>query len=82
MKMEITMTISTNKNKTKMTIKQQALKDMTSEGIIVSFVYQEKAILELVSEDISIRIDFRRFNGGHCDKRSLLLIDCYSEEDV
>lgn len=65
-----------------MTIKQQALKDMTSEGIIVSFVYQEKAILELVSEDLSIRIDFRRFNGGHYDKRSLLLIDYYSEEDV
>lgn len=64
------------------TAKSQAFKDMTSIGVRSEFVAKEKAILEFVSEDFSIRIDFRRFNGGHCDKRSLLLVDCYSEEDV
>ena len=51
-------------------------------GVRAEFVTKEKTILEFVSEDFSIKIDFRRFNGGHNNKRSLLLVDCYSEEDV
>ncbi|MBQ1930501.1 MAG: hypothetical protein II344_07730 [Bacteroidales bacterium] len=64
------------------TAKLQALKDMTSVGVIPAFVTQEKAILEFISEGLSLRVDFRRFNGGHYDKHSLLLVDCYSEDDI
>lgn len=60
----------------------QAFKDMTSMGVMSAFVTQEKAILEFVSEGLSLRVDFRRFNGGHYDKHSLLLVDCYSEDDI
>lgn len=64
------------------TAKLQALKDMTSVGVIPAFVTQEKAILEFISEGLSLRVDFRRFNGGHYDKHSLLIVDCYSEDDI
>lgn len=45
-----------------MTAKQQALIDMSSEGISVSFFTFEKAILEFTATEDSIRVDFRRFN--------------------
>jgi hypothetical protein len=64
------------------TAKLRALRDMASEGIIISFVIQEKAILEFISEGLSLKIDFRRFNGGHYDKHSLLLENYYSEDDI
>jgi hypothetical protein len=64
------------------TAKHQAFKDMASMGVMSAFVTQEKAILEFVSEGLSLRVDFRRFNGGHYDKHSLLLVDCYSEDDI
>lgn len=62
--------------------KLQALKDMTSMGVMSAFITQEKAILEFISEELSFRVDFRKFNGGHYDKHSLLLVDYYSEEDI
>lgn len=55
-----------------MRAKIQALKDMHSSGIMTSFVLQEKEILEFISEGFSLRVDFRRFNGGHYDKRAIL----------
>lgn len=55
-----------------MKTKVQALKDMHSLGIMTSFVLQEKEILEFLSEGFFLRVDFRRFNGGHYDKQSLL----------
>ena len=45
-----------------MTAKQQALIDMSSESISVSFFAFEKAILEFTATEDSIRVDFRRFN--------------------
>lgn len=45
-----------------MTAKQQALIDMTSECISISFLAFEKAILEFTATEDSIRVDFRRFN--------------------
>lgn len=64
------------------TAKSQALKDMTSVGVITSFIINEKAILEFISEDLSLKVDFRRFNGGHYDKHSLLFIDYCNEEEI
>lgn len=53
-------------------IKNQALQDMRSSGIPTIYILQEKEILEFISEDSSIKVDFRRFNGGHYDKSNLL----------
>lgn len=55
-----------------MKAKIQALKDMHSLGIMTSFVLQEKEILEFISEGFSLRVDFRKFNGGHYDKHNIL----------
>ena len=52
-----------------MTTKQQALIDMSSEGISVTFIAFEKAILEFTATEDSIRIDFRKFNGGYHPKK-------------
>ena len=52
-----------------MTAKQQALIDMSSEGISVTFIAFEKAILEFTATEDSIRVDFRKFNGGHHPKK-------------
>ena len=64
------------------TAKTQAFKDMTSTGVMTAFVTHEREILEFISEGLFLRVDFRRFNGGHYDKYSLLLVDCCSEEDI
>ena len=53
-----------------MTAKQQAMIDMSSEGISVTFFKFEKAILEFTETEDSIRIDFRKFNGGHHPKKN------------
>lgn len=53
-------------------IKNQALQDMRSSGVPTIYILQEKEILEFISEDSSIKVDFRRFNGGHYDKSNLL----------
>jgi hypothetical protein len=48
-----------------MTAKQQAMIDMSSEGISVTFLAFEKAIIEFTATENSIKIDFRKFNGGY-----------------
>lgn len=53
-----------------MTAKQQALIDMSSEGISVTFIAFEKAIIEFTKTEDSIKIDFRKFNGGHNKKNN------------
>lgn len=53
-----------------MTAKQQALIDMSSEGISVTFIAFEKAILEFTATEDSIKVDFRKFNGGHHPKKN------------
>ena len=53
-------------------IRNQAIQDMASVGVQTFYILQEKAILEFMSEDSSLKVDFRRFNGGHYDKRALL----------
>lgn len=52
-----------------MTAKQQALIDMSSGGISVTFIAFEKAILEFTATEDSTRVDFRKFNGGHHPKK-------------
>ena len=52
-----------------MTAKQQAMIDMSSEGISVTFIAFEKAILEFTATEDSIKIDFRKFNGGYHPKK-------------
>ena len=42
--------------------------DMTSEGISVSYLFEEKSILELTKVVDDVRVDFRCFNGGHNKK--------------
>lgn len=54
-------------------IRNQAIQDMASAGVQTFYILQEKAILEFMSEDSSLKVDFRRFNGGHYDKRTLLV---------
>ena len=49
--------------------KQQALKDMTAEGISITFLKKEKEILHITATESSIKIDFRQFNGGHNKKQ-------------
>lgn len=56
-------------------IKAQAMRDMTSMGVSTEFIHQEKNILESISEGFSLRVDFRRFNGGHYNKSNMLLKD-------
>ena len=51
-----------------MTAKEQAFKDMSESGISVVFFSFEKAIIEFTATEDSIRIDFRKFNGGHNKK--------------
>ena len=51
-----------------MTAKKQAFKDMSESGISVVFFSFEKAIIEFTATEDSIRIDFRKFNGGHNKK--------------
>ena len=53
-----------------MTARQQALIDMSSEGISVTFLAFEKAILEITATEDSIKVDFRKFNGGHNKKNN------------
>lgn len=52
-----------------MTAKQQAMIDMSSEGISIAFFSFEKAILEFTATEDSIRVDFRKFNGGYHPKK-------------
>ena len=52
-----------------MTAKQQALIDMSSEGISVTFIAFEKAIIGFTKTEDSIKIDFRKFNGGYHPKK-------------
>ena len=52
-----------------MTAKQQAMIDMSSEGISVTFLAFEKAIIEFTATEDSIKIDFRKFNGRHHPKK-------------
>lgn len=52
-----------------MTAKQQAMIDMSSEGISIVFFSFEKAILEFTATEDSVRVDFRKFNGGHHPKK-------------
>lgn len=48
--------------------RRQAFIDMTSEGLSVQFIVEEKAILEFTATELSVRVDFRKFNGGHNKK--------------
>lgn len=51
------------------TAKEQAFKDMSEAGISVVFFSFEKAIIEFTATEDSIKIDFRKFNGGHHPKK-------------
>lgn len=42
--------------------RQQAIIDMKAEGISITFLHEERAILEFTATENSIRVDFRRFN--------------------
>lgn len=52
-----------------MTAKQQAMIDMSSEGISIVFFSFEKAILEFTATEDSIKVDFRKFNRGYHPKK-------------
>lgn len=47
-----------------MKARQQALLDMSSEGISTTVLFYEKEILELTENEF-YRTDFRIINGGH-----------------
>ena len=49
--------------------KHQALKDMAAVGIDVSVFHYERIILTLTATEASVRIDFRKFNGGAHPKK-------------
>lgn len=53
-----------------MTAKQQAMLDMSSEGISISVFAYERAIIEITKTEDTVRIDFRAFNGGHNKKHT------------
>lgn len=38
---------------------------MASSGLVVSYLFEEKSILELTKVVDEVRVDFRVFNGGH-----------------
>lgn len=52
-----------------MTAKEIAMLDMKASGVDVRFLLNEKAILEFTATDLSVRVDFRKFNGGHHPKK-------------
>ena len=51
-----------------MTVKQQAMRDMTEAGVSPEYLVREAAILALTRTEQSERVDFRKFNGGHNKK--------------
>ena len=51
-----------------MSAKQCAMIDMMSSGVVVSYLREEKSILELTKVVDDVRVDFRVFNGGHNKK--------------
>lgn len=53
----------------KKTAKEQAMSDMVKLGICVNVLIREKEILEFTATENSIRIDFRKFNGGYHPKK-------------
>lgn len=52
-----------------MTAREVAMLDMKAAGVDVKFLLNEKVILELTATDLSVRVDFRKFNGGHHPKK-------------
>lgn len=52
-----------------MTARDIAMLDMKASGVNISFLLNEKAILEFTATDLSVRVDFRKFNGGYHPKK-------------
>lgn len=52
-----------------MTAKEIAMLDMKASGVDIKFLLNEKAILEFTATDLSVKVDFRKFNGGYHPKR-------------
>ena len=52
-----------------MTAKEIAMLDMKASGVDIRFLLNEKAILEFTVTELSVRVDFRKFNGGYHPKK-------------
>ena len=52
-----------------MTAKDIAMLDMKASGVEVKFLVNEKAILAFTATELSVRVDFRKFNGGYHPKK-------------
>lgn len=52
-----------------MTAREAAMLDMKASGVEVKFLLNEKNILEFTATELSIRVDFRKFNGGYHPKK-------------
>lgn len=52
-----------------MTAKEIAMLDMKASGVDIRFLLNEKAILEFTATDLSVSVDFRKFNGGYHPKK-------------
>lgn len=53
-----------------MSAKECALRDMASVGLSVSYLCNERSILEFTKVVDDVRVDFRCFNGGHNKKNN------------